>query len=141
MAFYEKFVELKVQLENVGHIVYAPELEFETQGKDTSMAYLYTDAVSGSLLPKDDAIWVTKGEGMQKHFRAIDTSDAILVTNYEKNGVLNYIGGNTFLEMGYAFGTGKKIYLLNELPESVPYREEILGMQPTVLLGDISKLR
>lgn len=29
-------------------------------------------------------------------------SDAILVLNYDKKGIKNYIGGNTLMEMGFA---------------------------------------
>lgn len=42
--------------------------------------------------------------------------------------------------MGYAYGTGKKIFILNGLPQNSPYKEEILGMEPVVLSGDLSKI-
>lgn len=59
-----------------------------------------------------------------------------------KRKVLRIIlGGNTFLEMGYAFGTGKKIFILNSLPNQSVYKEEILGMRPIVLKGDIERIK
>ena len=76
---------------------------------------------------------------IREHFRNIDESDAILVLNYEKNGIPGYIGGNTFLEMGHAFGLGKKIYLLYPVPE-MDYFTEMKAMQPAVLNGDLSKI-
>ena len=59
--------------------------------------------------------------------------------NHEKKGIANYIGGNTFLEMGYAFGQGKKIYLLNPIPD-MDYSTEMFAMQPVVISGDLSKI-
>ena len=60
--------------------------------------------------------------------------------SYDKNGVKGYIGGNTLMEMGLAFYLKKKIYLLNEVPE-LPYKEEILGVKPIILNGDLSKIK
>ena len=42
--------------------------------------------------------------------------------------------------MGYAYGTGKKIFILNEMPITSAYKEEMLGMQPVILKGDILKI-
>jgi len=44
------------------------------------------------------------------------------------------------MEMGLAFYLKKKIYLLNEVPE-LPYKEEILGVKPIILNGDLSKIK
>lgn len=116
MTFVNEFMEIKKQLEGFGHIVLIPDLEFESNDHD----------------------WVKKkGDAITKHFRKIDDSDCVLITNYEKNGLSNYIGGNTFLEIGYAYGTGKKIYILNDIPEISAYKDEILAMQPIILNGDI----
>ena len=63
-----------------------------------------------------------------------------MVLNHDKNGVANYIGGNSFLEMGFAYVLGKKIFLLNEIPESKLIKQEIVAMQPKILNGDLSKI-
>jgi len=60
--------------------------------------------------------------------------------NYDKRGIKNYIGGNSFLEMGFAHILQKKIFLLNGIPEII-YSDEIKAMQPTVLNGDLSKIK
>ncbi len=44
------------------------------------------------------------------------------------------LGGNVFLEMGFAYALGKNIFLLNEIPEQ-SNRVEIMGMQPIVING------
>jgi nucleoside 2-deoxyribosyltransferase len=140
MAFYNQFTELKKLLVEAGHSVIAPELEFETKGDDTSVGAFFDRNGGVDAFPPNHDIWKKKGKAITAHFRKIDASDCILVTNYEKKGIPNYIGGNTFLEMGYAYGTSKKIFILNEMPETSAYKEEMLGMQPTILHGSISKI-
>jgi len=77
-----------------------------------------------------------RGDILKYYFQKIRESEAILVLNFEKNGIKNYIGGNVFLEMGFAHVLNKKIFLLNEIPE-VLYKDEIKAMQPVVIKGDL----
>jgi hypothetical protein len=77
---------------------------------------------------------------IRKHFRKISNSDAIFVLNADKKGIANYIGGNTFLEMGFAHVLGKKIFLMNPLPE-MHYSDELKEMDPIVLDSDLTKVR
>lgn len=74
----------------------------------------------------------------KKHFSRIEKADAMLVLNYDKNGNQNYIGGSTFAEMAVAYYLGKEIFLLNPVPQDLPYTEELKAwrlrrwtMQPT----------
>ena len=67
-------------------------------------------------------------------------SDAIVVLNFDKNGISNYIGGNTLMEMGFAHVHHKKVFLLNPVPD-IGYRDEIEAMVTMVLNGDIDKIR
>jgi len=73
------------------------------------------------------------------HYNEIVNSDAILVLNFDKNGVKNYIGGNTLMEMGFAYVNNKKIFLLNSIPD-MSYKDEIEAMQPIILNGDLTKI-
>ena len=57
----------------------------------------------------------------------------------EKNNIKNYIGGNSFLEMGFAHILNKKIFILNDIPEMI-YTDEIEAMQPIALRGDLTKI-
>jgi predicted RNA-binding protein with PUA domain len=76
---------------------------------------------------------------MIRHFKNVEWGDAVLILNYDKNNIPNYIGANTFLEMGVALYLGKKIFLLNEIPE-VENKEEILGMKPVVINNNLKKI-
>ena len=93
----------------------------------------------------EDATTEQKTERKIKHdlirlyYEKIKTSDMVLVVNPEKKGIKSYIGGNTFLEMGFAHILSKPLYVLYEIPE-LSYTSEILAMQPIVLHGYLEKL-
>jgi len=77
---------------------------------------------------------------IKRYWDFIKNSDAILVLNFEKKGIQNYIGGSTLMEMGFAYGFGKKIYLYNCVPERgerIHYVDEILDMDPIILNGSL----
>ncbi|MCK5475832.1 MAG: hypothetical protein KAI71_04605 [Candidatus Pacebacteria bacterium] len=80
-----------------------------------------------------------KFDSIRAFYKIIQNSDAILVTNFKKNNVKDYIGGNSFLEMGFAHILNKKIFVLNDIPEMI-YTDEIRAMQPIILRGDLEKL-
>jgi nucleoside 2-deoxyribosyltransferase len=140
MTFYTQFKELQKELEKLGHEVLAPDLEIVSKTGDGAVGNFFESSGGVDAFGPDHEIWEEKGRAIKKHFGKIDVSEAVLIVNYEKKGIENYIGGNTFLEIGYAFGQGKKIFILNEFPEHSAYKEEIFGMQPVVLHGDITKI-
>jgi len=74
------------------------------------------------------------------HYNEIVNSDAILVLNFDKNGVVNYIGGNTLMEIGFAHVHNKKIFLLNPIPE-ISYKDEIEAMTDVVLNNDLALIK
>jgi len=74
------------------------------------------------------------------YFEKIKNSDAILVLNFTKNNIKNYIGPNTLMEIAVAFEHGKKIFLFNDFPENKFAHDELSFMSPTILNSDISKL-
>lgn len=77
---------------------------------------------------------------IREHFQVIEKSDAILVMNYEKHGKQNYIGPNVLMEMSTAFYLNKPIYILNGEPEDSPLIDEILGLEPIFLHGNLGIL-
>ncbi len=76
---------------------------------------------------------------IDQHIDKIKKSDAILLANYPKNNVQNYIGANTFLEMAFAYILRKPIFILNNIPEQ-SNTVEIEGLKPIVLNGDLNYL-
>lgn len=84
-------------------------------------------------LDKDSKL---KQQFINEHFAKIDMSEAILVVNEDKKGIPGYIGGNTLIEMARAYAQGLDVFLLNPAPE-MNYTDEILGMQPIVLNGNL----
>ncbi len=84
----------------------------------------------------DNQIIERKGWLVRRHLANIAAAKAVLICNYEKKGVDNYIGSNCFLEMGAAFIYGKPLYILNGIPNQ-DNREELLALAPVVLNGEI----
>ncbi len=138
VAFYDEMLKVKADLEKVGHQVKLPPIE--VPGKDGKMISVKEYYEIRKTASADEKwVWQRKGEAINNHFEKEVWADAILVTNYDKNGVKGYVGGNTLMEMGVAFFLKKKIYFLNSIPD-LSYTEEIFGMNPTVLHGDLSKI-
>ncbi|MDP7141637.1 MAG: hypothetical protein QF362_02470 [Candidatus Woesearchaeota archaeon] len=71
----------------------------------------------------------------------IKSGDALLVCNFDKDGIENYIGGNVLLEMGFAHVNDKKIFLLNPIPEEVPYVDEVKALVDVIINKDLSKVK
>ena len=67
--------------------------------------------------------------------------DVILVLNLEKNNISGYVGGNVLLEMFYGWINKKAIFLLNPVEKELPLYEEIMGMTPIILNGDLSQIK
>ena len=139
MAFYDEMLEVREKLEMLGHQVKLPLFEVKDEnGNMIPVKEYYTLRKT----EKDDTSWIwdMKEFAMKLHFQKVEWSDAILVLNYTKNNILNYVGANTLLEMGLAFHLNKKLFLLNAIPE-ISYNEEILGMKPIVIKQDLTKIK
>lgn len=87
----------------------------------------------------DEEIIREKGRLIRRHIANIEAAKCVLVANFEKNGIKDYIGSNSFLEMGAGFIFEKPIYLFNPVPKQDNY-EEILALEPIVISGDLSKI-
>ena len=70
----------------------------------------------------------------------IEPQDAILVLNFEKKGIPNYIGGATFLEVYTAWKMRKKIFFYNPLP-NCSFSDELKGINPVVINGKLEKIK
>lgn len=132
VKFADRLVDIYRQLESIGH---EPVMHEDMFG--------IADGTAKELI---DGISLDHNQIKRKHnfiklwYNLIVNSDAILVCNFDKNGVRNYIGGNTLMEIGFAHVNDKKVFLLNPIPENVPYADEIKAMTDVVLNGDIKKI-
>ena len=94
--------------------------------------------------PDFDPVKAKRGNGydfVREHFKKIEESDAMLVCNFTKNGIDNYVGANTFLEMGFAYYIKKPIYALNPLPDYKYINDELLNFDVRVINGDLSEIK
>lgn len=76
---------------------------------------------------------------IREHLHHINKSDAIFVFNEDKNSIEGYVGGNTLMEMAFAFSQGIEIFLLKE-PTGVSYLDELLGMKPIILKESVRSI-
>ena len=116
MAFYEKFKEIKQSLEKQGHqiVIPLPDEFYKEKGK-------------------------IKRDSMEDYNKEIENSDAILVANYEKHNIKNYIGTNSIMEVGMAFNRKKKIFILNKIPDNC--KEEFTAIGVIELNGNLKKIK
>lgn len=135
MSHVDKMKNLKLDLKRLGHIVEMPQIEI-LDSKGNPLTQKEFEAIRKSASNKDRWVWDINQSAMRTHFEKITKSDAILISNYEKNNIPNYIGPNTLMEMGLALFLNKKIFLLNPIP-NIPSKEEILGVNPRVLNGNL----
>jgi hypothetical protein len=138
-AFIDEMLDLKRQLEALGHVAKTPP--DQVPGPDGKLMYTrdYYKLKKDSHQDDKSWIWQDHSQRLYDHFDKVESADAILVANYDKNGIKNYIGANTLMEMGLAFHLRKPIYLLNPIPE-ISYKEEILGMKPIVINNDLTNI-
>ncbi|MCA9349460.1 hypothetical protein KC853_00250 [Candidatus Saccharibacteria bacterium] len=133
-AFYRQAVEIQDQLSRLGVEVIVPKTATRMKESDDFDVSHYKTWFA------DANDYHKKAELMRAHFEEIEKSNAILVLNYEKHGVDNYIGGNVLMEMALAFWLKKPIFIMNGLPEKSAFEEEIKGMEPILLHGDANAL-
>ncbi|MDO8489811.1 MAG: hypothetical protein Q7S47_00170 [bacterium] len=137
MDFSLKIIEIKGELEKVGHQVNIP---YFTQ-KIINGEILFDDYLKQKEAGGDIGMRNAEPTDMiRRYWDYIKGSDAILVLNMTKKGIQNYIGGSVLMEMGFAYGFGRKIFLYNPIPEKgekMHYVDEVLDMKPTVINGDL----
>ncbi|KKT32241.1 hypothetical protein A2394_00270 [Candidatus Woesebacteria bacterium RIFOXYB1_FULL_42_36] len=128
MQFTEKMMELRDVLEKMGHNVFLTKAASPFVGK------------SDREKEKIKIFQKMNKDVIRGFWKQMQGADAILVANYDKNGIKNYIGGNTLMEIGFAHILNQKIYLLNPVPDIPYYKTEIEATKPLVLNGDLGRL-
>ena len=134
-SFYKQALDIERKLQERGFKVKIPHTAYIMEESGDFNVETYKTWYQNA------SDWDKKTELMKTHFQKVLDSDAILVLNYEKNGIEGYIGGNGLMEMALAFHYEKPIYVLNPVSEALSVYEEVMGMQPTFLDGDIGKIQ
>jgi hypothetical protein len=128
MRASKEMVEAEEELVKLGHEVVLPDFTYEYAEMNTT-SEMHTESAKNKV--EHDLI--------RGYYEKIKECETVLVVNIERKNIEGYIGGNTFLEIGFGYILNKPIYLLNEIPE-VSYRDEIEAMNPVILNGDYSKI-
>ncbi|TSC92630.1 MAG: Maf-like protein [Candidatus Berkelbacteria bacterium Licking1014_7] len=123
MSCAKKMMAVKERLEKAGHKIFAPENILE---------YVKGEI---EIENKREKIML---DAIRTYYEKIKKSDAILVVNFTKNKIKNYIGGNSLIEMAFAHVLRKKIYLFNPIPR-MSYTDEIEAMKPIVVGRSLKK--
>jgi hypothetical protein len=130
-TFRKEMVDTKKRLLELGH--------------DPIVHNDYEEIVAGNKTEVLEMIENNHADAKRKYgwikwyHNSIVNSDAILVLNFDKKGIKNYIGGNTLMEIGFAHVNCKKIFLLNPIPD-VSYKDEIEAMADVILEGDLDRI-
>lgn len=146
IGFYKEMESARDELVKNGHEVKIPELALEVPeeyggGKKVYFGQFIEQNGGIDAFPVGHKIWDMKEDAIRDHYEKIDWCDAVLIINHEKRGIQGYVGGNTLIEIGVAFYLRKKIYILNPVSSELSYKQEIMGMKPILLHGDLSKIR
>lgn len=128
MNFADEMIDVVNQLNEMGHDAFCSKLTDNIVGKNEQ--------------EKEDIKLYQKfnQDAIRSFWRQMQDIDAILVCNWTKKGIENYIGGNTLMEIGFAHVLEQKIFLLNPVPNIDFYKTEIEAVKPVILNGDLSKI-
>ena len=128
MQFAERMLEVKDEMGKMGHKSFVTGFAPSLLGKSDKER----EKLKISQKNNQDAI--------REFWDLMQGAVGILVLNFDKNGIKNYVGGNTLMEIGFAHVLKQKIFLYNPIPEIPFYKSEIEAVKPTIINGDLSKI-
>ena|SRR3989338_1039701 len=134
-SFYRHALEAEEELKKCGFRVLIPRTAYRMKKSGNFEVAAYKTWFA------NDGDWKKKTALMKEHFEKVLEGDAVLVLNFAKNGVDGYIGGNVLMEMALAFHYKKPLYVLHPVNAKLPVYEEVLGMQPLFLNGELNNIR
>lgn len=124
IAFADQMQEIAQTLEKNGHQVFYPKPTGEPNFQDDP-----------------ERATAIRTKAIRRHLELIETSDAILLVNLTKNNIENYLGVSALAEAMYAFGRGKAIFALNELPTNLDYAVDLAALKPIVINRDLTRIK
>jgi hypothetical protein len=90
IAFYKEMEEVKLSLEQLGHQVDLPPYQVKDENGNMIPVKEYYERRKQEV-NDISRIWERKKEAMKNHFVKVERADAVLVLNYDKNNIPNYI--------------------------------------------------
>jgi len=135
LDFTREIGKIRKSLLKMGFEVVVPKTSRDVLDGELSLERVLAEKQSGEIVGRAREV-----DPLNYYYREIMDSDCVLVLNLDKDGVEGYVGGNTLIEMGFAYVLDKEIYLWKDVPD-MGYTDEILLMEPEVLGGDLSKLK
>ncbi len=129
MQFTEKMLEVQEELKNLGHDPFL-------------LAEVPTPFIGKSDDEKEQLKLKQKKEmdTVRYSWDILQGADAVLVLNLDKRGIKNYIGGNSLLEIAFAYILKQKIFLYNDIPDISYYKTEIESLKPVIIYRDLNKI-
>ena len=125
MAFSKEIIEAKENLEKLGNSCVVPA-GVENYASDKFNVENKWEKIEFDVI--------------RKYFEEIKNSDVVLIVNKDKNGIKNYLGGNSLIEMAFAHVLNKKIFLLNPIP-ILNYSDEIEAMKSIIINNNFENIR
>ncbi|MBI5804113.1 hypothetical protein HY450_02625 [Candidatus Pacearchaeota archaeon] len=129
MTFSPEMLEVGKSLRELGHIATLPDFTEH-----------YATLETRDSMHVESAHNKVEHDLIRGYFNVIKDHDAVLIYNHSKNGIENYVGGNTLIEMAFAHVLRKPIFMYNPIPD-MNYRDEIEAMEPIVLNGDLRRIK
>ena len=129
MQFTDKMLEVRGKLRELGHDAFITDLHKTMIGKT------HEEIEKIKLHQKYNM------DAIREFWNAMQGADAVLVLNYDKNDIKNYVGGNTLMEIGFAHVLNQKIFMINPVPEMPHCKSEIEAVKPIIINGDLSKIK
>ncbi len=126
MQFTDKMLEIREELKKIGHEAFVTDLHKAMIGKND----IEIEEIKLHQKFNMDAI--------REFWRMMQGADAVLVLNLDKNGIENYVGGNTLMEIGFAHVLNQKIFMFNPIPEMPYCQTEIEAVRPIIINGDLN---
>jgi len=133
-SFYKEILPIQAELEALGHEVVIPITAEQMRN-------------IGNFRVEDYKTWFDNPEDfhkktdlMKRHLKEVEEGDIVLVVNLEKKGVPGYVGGNVLLEMFHGWSNNKPLYILNPVSRELPLYEEVMGMNPVCIEGNLTKI-
>lgn len=129
MQFTDKMLIIRDELNAMGHNAFITDLHKTMIGKNDEEI----EKIKLHQKYNMDAI--------REFWNTMQGADAVLVLNYDKNGIRNYVGGNTLMEIGFAHVLNQKIFMINPIPDMPYCKTEIEAVKPIIINSDLTKIK